>query len=301
MQLKRTTEYFIAVFLILILFNASQSQISSRQDSNNSSLNSLLEELKDLDPKVRQHAAEELGKLGDRSAVNPLILALNYDDVYRVRKAAAWALGELKDEKAVIPLMRAISHSDWIVRANAAEALGKIGDPLPVAALTDTLEDENHNVIQKVVWALGEIGLERAVNPLVDTLTSKIPNIRSETAKALGKIKDRRSVPHLISLLRSERSPEVRKWTVWALGEMPNGDAIRSLAMALEDENYSVRLQAQVSLEKVGVEAVPFLIEALRHEKLYVRNRALWALEEITGQRYGPDAALWEKWMNELR
>ena len=52
----------------------------------------------------RRAAAEALGQLGDKRAVEPLIAALQ-DDVENVRQAAAEALGQLGDERAVEPLI----------------------------------------------------------------------------------------------------------------------------------------------------------------------------------------------------
>jgi HEAT repeat protein len=298
----------IAVLLLLAMLSESTTaQTVPPESSNHALLIKQIEALRDPDPKVRAKAAEELGKTKNVEAVESLIQSLTYDDVWSVRKSAAWALGEIKDSRAVFPLIRSLNHKDWIIRSNAAKALGKIGDKMAVAALTDLLQEENvhvqkgrDNVIENVVWALGEIGQQRSLIPIIEKLQSGMPVIRAEAAEALGKIGDNKAVPHLIPLLKDDRNPGVRKSIVRAFGEMPTEAAVQSLAEALGDENYSVRLHAQVSLEKAGRQAVPFLIEALSHEKRYVQNRAMWALEEITGEMYGLDISRWEKWLNEL-
>jgi HEAT repeat protein len=299
MKNNRVPWSLIAAFLFLILPDGTQAELTAPHNNDHALRNKFLYELKDHDPKVREHAAGQLGALADPAAVQPLLAVLQYDDVYRVRKTAAWALGELRDTRAVIPLIRALSHKDWIIRSEAATALGKIGDSMAVAALIDLLQEENDHVIVRAMWALGEIGQERAVIPLIEKLKSEIPDIRSEAATALGKIGDNRAVPHLTALLGRDRNPDVRQSVVWALGEMRNEAAVRSLTNALADDDYSVRVQAQASLEKAGAQAVPFLVGALRHDKQFVRNRAMWALEEITGKLYGADVSLWEKWLNE--
>ena len=58
---------------------------------------------------VRAGAAESLGKLGDKTAVQPLIAALKDDK--EVRSYAAESLGELGDKAAVQSLIPALKGS----------------------------------------------------------------------------------------------------------------------------------------------------------------------------------------------
>jgi hypothetical protein len=57
------------------------------------------------DMSVYWPAAEALGEIGDKRAVEPLIKALGYEDEY-VRKSAAEALGKIGDARAVEPLIK---------------------------------------------------------------------------------------------------------------------------------------------------------------------------------------------------
>lgn len=77
---------------------------------------------------VRSHAAEALGMLEDKKAVDALILSLN--DPYRLtRSYAARSLGKLGDNRAVQPLLEVMKNDDFFgARAEAAEALGKLCD-----------------------------------------------------------------------------------------------------------------------------------------------------------------------------
>ncbi len=79
------------------------------QTSDKEYLTSLIEDLFDNDPELRQKAAIELGKTGDSKATIPLIEKLS-DDKWFVRKRAAEALGLIGDEKAVEPLTKSIQH-----------------------------------------------------------------------------------------------------------------------------------------------------------------------------------------------
>ena len=71
-------------------------------------------------------AAEALGQLGDKRAVDPLIKALS-DDHYWVRLSAAMALGQLGDKRAVDPLIMVLSDDYSGVRKAAKAALKKLG------------------------------------------------------------------------------------------------------------------------------------------------------------------------------
>jgi epoxyqueuosine reductase len=73
---------------------------------------------------VRSHAAWQLGRLGDTSAVPALIRLLQSDENKDVRWTAAWALAKLGDE-AAIPALEVASETDESdeVRSWAWEAL----------------------------------------------------------------------------------------------------------------------------------------------------------------------------------
>jgi len=73
---------------------------------------------------VRSHAAWQLGRLGDTSAVPALIQLLQSDENEDVRWTAAWALAELGDA-AAIPALKVTSQTDESdkVRSRAWEAL----------------------------------------------------------------------------------------------------------------------------------------------------------------------------------
>jgi len=73
---------------------------------------------------VRSHAAWQLGRLGDTSAVPALIQRLQSDENDDVRWTAAWALAELGHD-AAIPALETASEQDASdeVRSRAGDAL----------------------------------------------------------------------------------------------------------------------------------------------------------------------------------
>jgi|GEM_PF-1368506 len=122
------------------------------------------------DPKVRQQAAEALGKIGDARAVEPLVASLQ-DSEKEVRGAAALALGKIGDPIAVDPLVASLQDSETLVRELAAYALGHIGDPRAIDPLVALMKGEGPGPEPiAAVRALQEIGDKRAAAAVIDCI-----------------------------------------------------------------------------------------------------------------------------------
>ena len=109
-------------------------------------------------------------RLAEKRDVKGLAKALFYKKAWRVREAAAEALGKIGDSQAVEPLIAALKDEDWYVRKYAVEALGKIGESRTVKPLIAALKDLEQDVREAAVEALGKIGDSRAVEPLIAAL-----------------------------------------------------------------------------------------------------------------------------------
>ncbi len=165
--------------------------------------------MKDDSWSLRRGAAEALGEIGDKRAVEPLIQVLKNEN-RDVRRVAVNTLGKLgwkpdnEEEKswyymasenweycvslgkiAVEPLIQALK--DRGVRKYAAEALGKIRDKQAVEPLIQALKDEDRDVRMSAADALGEIGDKIAIDALIKALSNEDSNNeeREEVAKAL--------------------------------------------------------------------------------------------------------------------
>jgi uncharacterized NAD(P)/FAD-binding protein YdhS/HEAT repeat protein len=113
--------------------------------------------LKDADWRVRQDAAESVGKVKDRKGFEALLAALD-DDYWQVRQKAAWSLGELGDVRAVPVLGRLLlSHPESNVRKEAAAALGTIGHADGEPYLHRALNDRDADVRKLARLALQSI------------------------------------------------------------------------------------------------------------------------------------------------
>ena len=141
------------------------------------------------DLKARLEAIEDLADEDAAKALPPLFSALSDKDA-RIRAAAAEALGEVGDRSAVEPLGKALAGDDDSgVREAAAEALGELGSPNAVPVLRAGLRDGDAEVREAVVDALADIGGPEAERVLRQALADSDEDVRDAAAAALAKMK----------------------------------------------------------------------------------------------------------------
>ncbi len=153
------------------------------------SLSNILETKGDQNYQEKRKAAEALGQIGDKSAVEALVTALQTETHEGVRSSAAEALGMLKDKRIMDVLIRSLTtDTETSVRASAAKALEALGDTAAVDALIQALDDENDDVQFRAIHALRVLGDARAVEALTalcdDPQTSKQSRVAAERALA---------------------------------------------------------------------------------------------------------------------
>jgi len=181
--------------------------------------------------------------------VEGLIKALNYERDHDVRMGAAEALGEIGDKRAVEPLIQALK-ADSYLQARAAWALGEIGDKRAVKPLIPALQGElDTEVTLYATQTLIKIG-EPAVKPLIQALKRKDSDVRARAAEALGEIGDKRAVGPLIQALKADSYLQARAAEALVqIGE----PAVEPLFQALEDVNTEgVALRALRNIRTFG-------------------------------------------------
>jgi len=104
--------------------------------------------------------------------------------------SAAERLGDIGDKRAVEPLIRALKINDWRVRCNAIGSLVKIGDRRAVTPLIEQLEEDYWPAVtENAAWALGEMGDKRAIEPLARAMQHRLPQVREAASAALNKLR----------------------------------------------------------------------------------------------------------------
>src|SRR5262249_33009621 len=103
----------------------------------------------------------------------------------------------------------------------------------------------------------------------------------------------RPAVPALVQVL-SDQSPVVRRWAIFALGEVgPTAPAaIPALIESFAVDDVRTRSVASAALAKMGPRALPRLIDALRHADPRVRRGAALTLGKSPRAREAADDLL---------
>ncbi|MDN5338915.1 MAG: hypothetical protein PWQ30_24 [Euryarchaeota archaeon] len=264
----------------------------------------LIRALKDEDPDIQSAAASILGDMRE-TAVTPLMEALSDSDRF-VRLVAARNLGRIGNKRAIEALIGSLHQEpDPEVRATVAEALGYMGSKEAIEPLALALRDRDEDVKIAAARSLGYIGGLSAIEPLVLALHDVDDRVRYAALEAL-KTPDETMRRHLIAALRTgdetfragvaealeasgwrpetgeERTLYLMAQGRWAEVEWVGADALPVLAEALSDQLIEVRANAVRAIDRIGGEgAVAPLIQALRDDALAVRKRAEWALIQM--------------------
>ena len=232
-------------------------------------------------------------------AVDALLLALESDDA-DARADAAEALGSIGDRRALQPLRDRLKDPEDEVRMRAAVALVKIGDDQLFPEVVKSLRDDDPRSIIGAALILGRIADKSVVPNLVEAFKTDDPAVGSAVAWALGQCADARALPWLITSVQNGfAAPNACE----ALGRIGDPKATNTLVEALESPNddtraYAARalgmlkqraaagpMAAQVGLLSQNV-IVPALTKALSDRARKVRLCASIALFEV-GEKAG--------------
>ncbi len=164
-----------------------------------------------------------------------LYAALSDDADATKQAAVCWALGNLKDERAVDGLVRLMERSDEVA-FEAANALIRIGSSQAVKSLVTLLRSTEPPLRRAAAaYALGYLG-DGSGNVLKERLDDRreSASLRARCAEALGVMRWRSALESLMSTT-DDPSPEVRFWSIYALGELGDPVARSTIATRLHD------------------------------------------------------------------
>lgn len=167
------------------------------------------------------------------------------------------------------------------VRRRAALTLDKLGDksgvPVMIADLATAAGSDRDNV----VVALRLLKDERAIPALRKALTDRSPYVRGIAVSALGELKAVKAYDEIVALTGD-------------IGDPPGGKAPGTLdCIPFYPGNSACYALGALGEKK----AVPVLIARLSDKNF--RQAAKLALESLTGEKFGDDAAKWTEWWKE--
>jgi HEAT repeat protein len=255
-----------------------------------------LRQLRSREWETRERAAQRLGKLRQPRALKALIAALEDEDA-EVAYAAADAIGAIGDRRAVEPLLALLMKPNPGRRPSAARHALDLVDPgwegsdqgrQAVVVLSAALRDPDATVRRDAVESLYMVGGGAlALEPLLATaLQDEVATIRTEAWDSLAVLDGIRGVPApqpLIAALH-DQSADVRKSAVRVLRRIHDARSVPDLAAALsDDDQFVVREAAQALVAIGGAASVGPLISALSDDDQDTVREAAQALGPLGG------------------
>jgi HEAT repeat protein len=230
--------------------------------------------LSDPHPRVRQVAAEVLGRLRNPALTAPLRASLNDVDA-GVRAAAVVALGRLGDPAIAPDIAHRIADADAAVRLAAVQVLRKLGGPF--SPLEPLLDDADPAVrADAAASLLAANGSIRSRNVLQQMSSSDDPRLRCTAVRALGHVQI--ADAHRLVVQRiGDPDPSVRAAVADGLAAVDPEHAVQPLVGMLADSDSEVRRAAARTLGHIGPPAVFGVAAAL--DQPDTESGALLALE----------------------
>jgi hypothetical protein len=143
----------------------------------------LMERLNSDKPEIITKTVQQLGDLGDKSAVEPLILLFNdHTKTIQVRLSVAEALLKLEAAPVEVALLGNLRHADWHIRRNGAAILGQLRAEWAIQPLARALNDAHPIVRRTARAALKHIGTPESRKALAMGNTDANPARRPSDA-----------------------------------------------------------------------------------------------------------------------
>lgn len=269
----------------------------------------LLQLLRDPVAAVRRRAALAAGRIRMPEAVQGLTMLLRGDQEVEVRQMAAFALGLIGDASAAEGLVAALQDPEPLVQGRAAEALGLIGHQAgatPIATmmaahiaagalhgiLPDDMAYPKSPAIEAVrlgAYALARLG---AYEALASVLLDDAGQPRSRwwpVAYAFQRVAHPQAAPVLLALLQGE-GQLTRAFAARGLGALKEARA-ESLLQAISaapGEPLAVRIQAVRALGSIGgARAAETLVKVITAPQVdsHLQLEAVTALGQLRQRR----------------
>jgi len=237
-------------------------------------------------PNVKVAAISALGRIGETSAIEPLIEALDSGDL-NPSNAAPYALASI-GKPAVPSSIQALKSPNSMIRRGAVKALGMIGDKRAVIPLIQALDDESVPVKNFAATALGNFPDDaRVMEALIQELGR---GARYLAAESLGKIGNKQAVPHLIQILKSRRggqtkfAAQFRVKVIRALGMLGGPEVAKPLIEMLPNAGKEIQWEIGKALGQVGpiiLDQILALLKSKQWKRRLAGVRALNYMEEL--------------------
>jgi cyclophilin family peptidyl-prolyl cis-trans isomerase/HEAT repeat protein len=201
----------------------------------------------DPDPRVLSSVVYAMGRLGYGVYEKRIVELLGSGEV-TVRMRAAEALGRLQSKKAIDELYAMTGDEDRMTALKAAEALSRIDDKKCARAFEELLSSRDTYMQVIALEGLTAAGRKQAFEGIIPLLRSTSQMIRSAALKAAGATGREKAREHLLEAYRGGTSLD-RMAALEALGVIGDRQDLALLATALSTgEDVLVREGAAAGL-----------------------------------------------------
>ena len=169
---------------------------------------------------LRRNAARALGKLGDRSAVEPLTRCLQFPDYY-VREAAAQALEMLGDRRCVIALIQ-------LLDGGVAAAIRVPGKPHLVQPY------------EAIIEALGTLGATEAIEQIEPFIQHPTEKVKYAAARAMYQLTKADRYGEILIAALSGEDLQLRRSALMDLGAVGYLKAGQAIADTLAENSMKL-------------------------------------------------------------
>jgi len=234
-------------------------------------------------PEVRAAALDSLGKIGDPSARDAVLAAINDADP-RIRRASLGALttGLLASPVDRIPLLRRVVEDeglDPLMRCEAIQELGKEKDKGSIPLLIRLLETG-----PRIPMPLPSDSPSQG--EIVRFRFQQSRDLRAWAASSLGALEAKEALPLLLKAARDPDDFFVRVTSMTALGALKAPEAVPVFVQGLRDPFADVRALALMGLAQVGdSSAADAVLARLSDSAPIVRAQAVGTLVELRDPR----------------
>lgn len=161
-------------------------------------------------------------------------------------------MGRSRDPRAIKPLLQLLATEGFEDYARVTESLIKIGTP-SVLPLIEAFGDRNFPRRVEIVWCLAQIRDTRSSKTLIDALHDERPLVRRFAALGLGKMRSALAISNLAALLDDENKSvrEEAEWALVRIGKWAINELLLLYGNAQEDSNLKARIA--VVLRKMNV------------------------------------------------
>jgi HEAT repeat protein len=274
------------------------------------------EALGDADPDVRIAALASLAELNEAKVISTNAVALLRDPLERVRDSAAEALGRVGSEDSLALLGKLLSDPDEVepVKRAAMAGLGASGLVASVDILVDAADalESQASLAAALTAALARKTERKSLVHLVERFKDASPSVRHRLAAAFGAMGDTGEAALLelvgedIASLKpvacealdasgfvdarikalNARDPALRKSAAKDLATVATPKAFRGIVQAARDPDPEVRVLVTKALEFLNSpQGEPILRELEKDPDRRVRKYTAWAMERLRARR----------------